>query len=77
MAVHCTNSSANATLVLLQDGSAGTTLDTLVCPAGGGDERNGGGFPLFYTTAGNALYAQDVTTSASVIVQASGFSSAN
>lgn len=75
--VHCNNSSATATLVSLQDGSAGTTLDTLICPAGGGDERNNGGTPMIWTTAGNALYAADVTTGASVIVQASGYSSAN
>lgn len=77
MAVHCNNTGAAATLVNLQDGSGGTTLDTLICGAGSGDERNGGGVPLFWTTAGNALFAADVTTGQSVIVQASGYSSAN
>lgn len=75
--MHCTNSSATATLVSIQDGSGGTTLDTLICPAGGGETRSGGGLPLTWTTAGNGLYAADVTTSASVIVSASGYSSAN
>lgn len=77
MSMHCTNSSATATLVSIQDGSGGTTLDTLICPAGGGETRSGGGFPMVWTTAGNGLYAANVTTSASVIVTASGFSSAN
>lgn len=76
MSVHCNNSSSTATLVALQDGSGGTTLDTLICPAGGGDERNAS-MPMIWTTAGNALFAADVTTGASVIVQASGYSSAN
>jgi hypothetical protein len=76
MSVHCTNSSATATLVQLQDGSGGTVLDTIICPAGGGDERNAS-MPMFWTTAGNGLFAADVTTGASVIVQASGYSSAN
>jgi hypothetical protein len=76
--IHCNNSSATATLVAIQDGSGGTTLDTLAAGATyGGDNRNGGSVPLFWTTAGNGLYAADVTTGASVICQASGFSNAN
>jgi hypothetical protein len=78
-AVHCTNSSATVpTLVSIQDGSGGTVLDTLSCNDNfGGDERNNGTQPLFWTTSGNGLYAADVTTGASVIVTASGYSSAN
>ena len=73
-AIHCNNSSATATLVSIQDGSGGTTLDTLAAGATyGGDNRSGGGFPLFWTTSGNGLYAADVTTGASVICQASGY----
>src|SRR6185312_12705946 len=33
--IKCTNSSATATLVTVQDGSGGTTLGTLIAPAGG------------------------------------------
>ena len=77
-AIHCNNSGSTATLVNIQDGSGGTTLDTLAAGATfGGDNRNGGSAPLFWTTAGNALFAADVTTGASVICQASGYSSAN
>lgn len=74
--ITCNNSSSTATLVTIQDGSGGTTLGTLIAPAGGGDESHGFE-PLFWTTAGNGLYAADVTTGASVICTASGHSSAN
>lgn len=77
-AIHCVNSSAVPTLVSIQDGSGGTKLDTLAANSGyGGEDRTGGGLPLFWTTAGNGLYAADVITGASVICQASGYSSAN
>lgn len=74
--ISCNNSSSTATLVTIQDGSGGTTLGTVIAPAGGGDESHGYD-PLFWTTAGNGLYAADVTTGASVICTASGHSSAN
>jgi hypothetical protein len=74
--ITCNNSSSTATLVTIQDGSGGTALGTLIAPAGGGDEAHGYE-PLFWTTAGNGLYAADVTTGASVICTASGHSSAN
>lgn len=74
MSIHCNNSSATATLVSIQDGSGGTTLDTLAANSTyGGEDRNGGSMPLFWTTSGNGLYAADVTTGASVICQASGY----
>jgi len=72
MNITCTNSSATATLLTLQDGSGGTTLGTMICPAGGGHTEHAS-FPLVKTTSGNGLYVADVTTSASVIATASGF----
>jgi len=73
-AIHCNNSSSTATLVSIQDGSGGTTLDTLAAKSAYGGEDRSGASPLFWTTAGNGLYAADVTTGASVICQASGYS---
>lgn len=74
----CKNTSATATLVNLTDGSGGTILAQLGAGATyGGDNLNGGGAPLFWTTAGNALFAVDATTGASVTCNAAGYSSAN
>jgi hypothetical protein len=77
--VSCQNTSATiGTLVQITDGSGGAVLATLAAgETFGGDNRNGGSAPLFWTTAGNGLFAQDVTTSASVTCNASGYSSAN
>lgn len=72
--IKCNNSSGVATLVQIRDGSAGTVLDTLAAGATYGGEQGTGSTPLFWTTAGTALYAQNVTTSASVICTASGYS---
>lgn len=72
--IKCNNSSATATLVQIRDGSAGSVLDTLAAGATYGGEQGTGSTPLFWTTAGNALFAQDVTTGASVICTASGYS---
>ena len=73
--IHCNNSSASVpTLVSIQDGSGGTVLDTLAANDNFGGEDRTGSSPLFWTTAGNGLYAADVTTGASVICQASGYS---
>lgn len=72
--VKCNNSSGTATLVQIQDGSGGTVLDTLAAGATFGGEQGTGPTPLFWTTAGNGLFAQDVTTGASVICTASGYS---
>lgn len=73
--ISCVNSHATVgTFVTIQDGSGGTALATLAAGAVfGGDEKNGGGFPLFATTAGNGLFAANVTTGANVICNASGF----
>ena len=74
-AIHCTNSSTTVnTLVSIQDGSGGTVLDTLAAADNFGGEDRTGTSPLFWTTAGNGLYAADVTTGASVICSASGYS---
>lgn len=72
--VKCNNTSSTATLVQIRDGSAGTVLDTLAAGATYGGEQGTGSTPLFWTTAGNALFAQNVTTGASVICTASGYS---
>lgn len=49
------NSSATAVTVAFQDGSGGSTLHTIIVPAGGGNNVSGD-FPFFSTTAGNGLY---------------------
>ncbi len=72
--IKCNNSSGTATMVQIRDGSAGTVLDTLAAGATYGGEQGTGSTPLFWTTAGTALYAQNVTTGASVICTASGYS---
>lgn len=72
--VKCNNSSATATLVQITDGSGGTVLDTLAAGATFGGEQGTGPTPILWTTAGNGLFAQDVTTGASVICTASGYS---
>lgn len=74
----CKNTSAVATLVNLTDGSGGTVLAQIAAGATyGGDNLAAGSVPLFWTTAGNALFAVDVTTGASVTCNASGYSSAS
>jgi hypothetical protein len=73
--IQCNNTHASIdSLVNIQDGSAGTTLWTIAASHGYGGEANSGVTPLFWTTAGNGLYAADVTTGASVICSASGYS---
>jgi hypothetical protein len=74
MRIKCNNTSSTATLVQIRDGSAGTVLDTLAAGATYGGEQGTGSTPLFWTTAGTALFAQNVTTGASVICTASGYS---
>lgn len=72
----CKGDPANAvaTKVLIQDGSGGTTLDTLTVAANGGGEQSNGPTPVTWTTSGNGLFAQNVTTGSSVICTASGYS---
>lgn len=72
--VKCNNTSATATLVQIRDGSAGAVLDTLAAGATYGGEQGTASTPMFWTTAGTALFAQNVTAGASVICTASGYS---
>ena len=73
--IKCNNSSASTnTLVSIQDGSGGTTLDTLAAGDAYGGEVDTNPLPLFWTTSGNGLYAANVTNGASVICSANGFS---
>lgn len=78
-----TNTSTTGTLVNLQNGSAGTTIYTLVAPSAassGGGQQTGMvvqfPIPLKVPTSGNGLYAANVTTSSSVILSCNGFASA-
>jgi hypothetical protein len=76
--VACKNISVTPTLVNITDGNAGTVLAQLAAGATyGGDNLGGGAVPLFWTTAGNALFAVNVTTGASTTCNAAGYSSAN
>jgi hypothetical protein len=75
--ISCNNTAtATPTLINVQDGSGGTTIYTIIAPAGGGDTEVGT-TPLTWTTAGNGLYVAPVTTGTSTICNASGYSSAN
>ena len=51
----CANTGSTASLISFQDGSGGTTIWTTIVPAGGGSNL-GADAPIFWTTAGNALY---------------------
>lgn len=63
------------TLVDLQDGSGGTVLWTFTAPHGYGGESHTFNPPLKVTTQGNALFAADETTGASVKIFCQGFAS--
>lgn len=73
---HASNDHASTdTLIVLQNGSGGTTLDTLMVPHGGGND------PIYspwlkVLTIGNALFAANVTTSSSTYIACFGFRSA-
>lgn len=80
----CTTSNASTTVstdIVLQDGSGGTTIYTLPAPAAAVATTGGGGgafsfpVPLKVPTAGNALYAANVTTGSSTKISCSGFKS--
>ena len=62
------------TTILLQDGSGGTTLWKGIVPFGGGSNVPFP-VPLKVPTAGNALYAANVTTGSSTYASCSGFRS--
>lgn len=74
--IACKGDPTNAvgTRVQIRDGVAGTILDTLTVAPNGGGEQGTGATPLYWTTSGTALYAQNVTTASSVICTASGYS---
>ena len=75
--VDCNNTSLTVgTLVSIQDGSSGTTMDVLAAGTNfSGQSSTASALgALFATTSGNGLYAADVTTGASVICNASGYS---
>lgn len=67
------NTSATTIVVSFQDGSGGTTLWTQIVPAGGGANISGTE-PLFWTTAGNALFFSSSTGETTILANASGFS---
>jgi hypothetical protein len=71
-AVSCSNSGATSSIISFQDGSGGTALWTAICPAGGGNNLSSGA-PLFWTTAGNALYFASGSSSSTVYVSAAGY----
>ncbi len=80
----CTTSNSSTTVstdIILQDGSGGTTLWTLPAPAATVATTGGGGghfafsVPLKVPTAGNALFAANVTTGSSTKISCGGFKS--
>lgn len=73
LTVSCSNSGSSNSLVALQDGSGGTTLWSILVPAGGGNNI-AASRPIFATTSGNALYFAPGTASTTVTCNAAGFS---
>lgn len=82
----CTASNASTTVstdIIVQDGSGGTTKLTIPAPAaavattgGGGAVWTSGPYPLRVTdTAGDAVYAANVTTGSSTKISCNGFAS--
>jgi hypothetical protein len=71
-AYSCSNSGATATVVSFQDGSGGTTLWTAEVPAGGGHNLASSA-PMFWTTAGNALFFASGSASTTVFCNAAGY----
>lgn len=74
MAFNCTNSGASDSIITFQDGSGGAALDVTINKTVGGSNHDGGGVPLFKTTAGNALFFAPGTASTTQYCTASGFS---
>lgn len=66
------NSSATAITVNFQDGSGGTTLYTVIVPAGGGTNL-GASTPIFRTSSGVALFFQASSGVTTLYVNASGY----
>lgn len=73
LSLSCSNSGASTSQVNFQDGSGGTTLWSVLVPAGGGNNI-AASRPLFATTLGNALFFAPATASTTVTCNAAGFS---
>lgn len=73
MNLDCTNNGSTASLVAFQDGSGGTTLKSVLVPAGGGFIQ-AASYPIIWTTSGNGLYFAPGQASSTVSCNASGFS---
>jgi hypothetical protein len=69
----CYNSGSTSSVISFQDGSGGTTLFQTIVPAGGGSNLSGN-VPLFWTTAGNALYFAAGSASTTIGCSVAGFS---
>ncbi|MDE2097081.1 MAG: hypothetical protein KGL39_07530 [Patescibacteria group bacterium] len=69
----CTNSGVTASTVVFQDGSGGTTLWEISVPAAT-TVGIGTVLPMFHTTAGNALYFADGSSTTTMYCNAAGFS---
>lgn len=71
---HASNDHATQdTLIVLQSGSGGATLDTLMAPHGGGNDPVY--VPWLKVAAGTALFAANVTTGSSTYLSCYGFRS--
>jgi hypothetical protein len=68
----CANTGSTPSLISFQDGSGGTTLWTTIVPAGGGSNL-GADAPIFWTTAGNALYFAAGSASTTTYCSAAGY----
>jgi hypothetical protein len=68
----CANTGSTASLISFQDGSGGTTLWTTIVPAGSGSNL-GADAPIFWTTAGNALYFAAGSASTTIYCSAAGY----
>jgi hypothetical protein len=69
------NTGSSTTLITFKDGSGGATLFYGIAPSGGGITFNGGGKPLFKTSANTALHFACATASTTVYCSVSGFKS--
>jgi hypothetical protein len=72
---HASNDHASTdTLMLLQNGSGGSTIGKFMVPHGGGNDLNWP-TPIAVSTAGNGLFAANVTTASSTYIECTGFKS--
>lgn len=68
-------STTTSTLITFKDGNAGATLWYGLAPANGGIVQDGGGKPLFKTSAATMLAVAAASASTTIYVSASGFKS--